>query len=333
MKTDYLAKFNCKSIYLIMAALIVSPALDANTPPNTVRIAVSKSPLSAPFIIAYHNGYFKEAGIDVEFKYYNGGHRSAKALFSGKADIATASEAVVMFNSFTRQDYSLFCTFVTSDNDVKILAHTDSGIKTLQQLKGKKVGTILGSSAHFFLSQTLLMNGINEKDVQISPVNPEDSHKILHKKTLDAIVTWEPHAYLGKKELGDKGTFIKHDRAYIETFNAITMRDYASNNLAKLSAITKTLIKATKFIRENPAASQNIIAKTLNKDPLVVKETWKDFSFSVSLNQWLLTSLEAEARWAIEYKFTNKKDVPDYTEFINLAPLRKASPQNIFIFQ
>ncbi|MDH5394155.1 MAG: ABC transporter substrate-binding protein [Gammaproteobacteria bacterium] len=324
---------NSKTSFFIFLWLIISPSVNANLSDNTIRIAVSKSPLSAPFIIAQHNGYFNEAGLNVAFDYYNGGHRAIKALFSGDAEIATSSEAVVMFNSFKRQDFSLFCTFVTSDNDVKILTHTDSGILNLQQLKGKKVGTILGSSAHFFLSQTLLMNGINSKDVHISSVNPENSYKMLNKQNLDAIVTWEPHAYLGKKELGNKARFIEHDRVYIETFNAISMRDYAENNADKLASVTRSLIKATDFIKKHPLISQNIIAKNLNKEAHIITATWKDYSFSISLDQWLLTSLEAEARWAIEQNFTTAKDVPDYTEFINIAPLKKASPQNVFIFQ
>lgn len=300
---------------------------------NLVRIAMSTSPLSSPFIIADEKGYFKELGLNVEIKKIKGGYLALKAVLAGDADIATSSEAVVMFNSFKRNDFSVFCTFVTSDNDVKIIAHSDSGIHTINDLKGKKVGTILGTSAHFFLSHTLLMNGISEDQVQISKLKPQEAKKVLEEKELDAVVTWEPYAYLAKKELGEKAKIIEHDRVYVETFNAITLREYANENEEKLSKVTQALIKAARFIKDNSEETQKIVAKALAKDLSVIKNTWPDFSFSVGLNQWLLTSLEAEARWAIKHNFLKVKTIPNYVNFINTKPLEKIAPNKITIFK
>lgn len=308
-----------------------SVSLSANEN-DVVRIAMSTSPLSSPFIIANEKGYFKELGVDVEIQQVKGGNLALQTVLAGEADIATSSEAVVMFNSFKRNDFSLFCTFVTSDNDVKILARRESGIKNIGDLKGKKVGTIIGASAHFFLSHTLLMNGVNEKEVDISALKPQESAKVLSENKFDAVVTWEPYAYLAGMALGDKVHLIEHEKVYIETFNAISMNHYANKNQKKLSLVTKALIKATKYINNNPEKTQNIVAKVLAKDLNVIKSTWKDFVFSVGLNQWLLTSMEAEARWAIEQGILKTKEVPNYINFINIEPLKNVAPKKITIY-
>lgn len=317
---------------VLFACLFICSTAGAENNDNTIRIAVSSTPLSSPFIIAKDQGYFKEENLDVTFEYYKGGFKTIKAVFEGKADIATSSEAVVMFNSLKRNDFSLFCTFVTSDNDVKILAHNDSKIKTIEDLKGKKVGTIIGASAHFFLSYTLLMNGISEHEVDIQPLKLGNSATALEDTSLDAIVSWEPFVFLAQKKLGNKVNIVKHDKLYLETFNAITMRNYASKNNDKLSLIAKSLIKATKYIKSQPEKSQKIIARVLNKDLELIKKTWPDYSFSVSLNQWLLNTLESEAQWAIDHKYTTAEKVPNFIDFINSNPLHKAAPDNVHIF-
>lgn len=299
---------------------------------DIVRIAMSTTPLSSPFIIAQEKGYFKEFGIDVDIKQVKGGNLAFKSLISGEVDIATSSEAVVMFNSFKRNDFSIFCTFVTSDNDVKILARSDSGINKISDLKGKKIGTIIGTSAHFFLNHTLLMNGVSEGDVYVSKLKPQESKKILEEKLLDAIVTWEPYAYLAHKELGDEVKIVEHDRVYVETFNAITMREYANKNEETLVKITQALMKAVQFIKNKPETTQKIVAKVLGKELHVIRSTWPDFSFSVGLNQWILTSLETEARWAIKHDFIKAKKIPNYMDFINTNPMNISAPNKITIY-
>lgn len=300
---------------------------------DNVRIAMAISPLSSPFIIAREKGFFKQQGVNVDIKQVKGGHLAFNTMLAGEADIATSSEAVVMFNSFKRDDFSLFSTFVTSDNDVKILARADSNIKSINDLRVKKVGTIRGTSAHFFLYYTLLMSGIAEDEISTVNLKPNEAKALLENKMVDAVVTWEPFAYLTQKELGDKVKIINHDRVYVETFNAITMKDYASNNQEILQKITRALIKATEFIKSNNDESIKIVAKVLSQDLDIVKNTWPDFMFSVGLNQWLITGLETEARWAMEQKFIEATSIPNYINFINTQPLEKTEPKRISIFK
>ena len=300
---------------------------------NEITVAMSNSPLSAPFIIASEKGYFKEQGLQVKIKKFNGGHRSIKALFSGEADVATSSEAVVMFNSYDRSDFGVFCTFVTSDNDVKIIARSDSGIKKISDLVGRKIGTIKGTSAHYFLSHTLLLNGISESSVEIISINPEDSVFKIESKEVDVIVTWEPYSYLAKKTLGDAVTIIPHGKYYIETFNGIVMREFAKNNQVVLELMLKALIKATHYMQVESLQSQKIVATRLHKDLNVIAATWNDFNYAITLNQWLLTGLESEARWAVEHGFVTKKKNINYLDYVLPEPLRNVSPVDVTIYR
>lgn len=298
-----------------------------------LALAMSLTPLSSPVIIAEAKGYFAQNGLDVTIKDFIGGHRTIEAVFEGKADIATSSEAVVMFNSFKRSDFAIVCTFVTSDNDVKIITRKDTGIRKLRDLKGRRVGTVTGASAQFFLDQSLMLAGIDHSQVDVVHVNPEDSPSSLADGDVDAVVVWEPLAYLTKKKLGGNAVVVPHEKIYTETFNAVALRDYADKNPDVMERFVRALIYATEFLNAHPEESQLIVAKRINKDIDFVKAVWRDFNFGVSLHQWLLTTLEAEARWAIDLQLVSDLGVPNYLDFLHLKTLDRVRSEAVTVFR
>nr|MBT6742187.1 ABC transporter substrate-binding protein [Rhodospirillales bacterium] len=297
-----------------------------------MTVAMSLTPLSAPVIIAKNRGYFKKNGLDVTIKDFVGGHRTIKAIFQGKADIATSSEAVVMFNSFKRTDFAILCTFVTSDNDVKIIARKNSGIRTVQDLVGHRVGTITGASAQFFLDETLLLAGIDNAKVTVVHVSPEKMASALAKGDIDASVVWEPLAYRAKQKLGTAAIEVPHNKIYTETFNAVILRDYAKKNPGLLIKFTRAMVQATRFIRDQPEQSQRIVATRIKKDLPFINAVWQDFKFGIGLHQWLLTTLEKEARWAMGRQLILAKKAPNYLNFLYLDALKQVSPKTVTVF-
>lgn len=301
--------------------------------PKKVTVAMSLTPLSAPVIIAKKNGYFAENGLDVITDDYIGGARAIRAIFQGKADISTSSEVVVMFNSFARSDFVVLCTFVTSDNDVKIIARRDSGIRKLADLADHRVGTITGASAQFFLDETLLLAGVDASRVNVVHVDPENIPTMLAQAHIDAAVGWEPSAYLAKKLMGGDAVEIAHEKIYTETFNAVIMKDFARKNPDVQEKFLRALIKATAFIRTHPEQSQKIVAARIKQSPELVAAVWADLDFSINLHQWLLTTLEKQARWAIGRHLVSKQEIPNYLDFLNLAPLTNVQPRAVTVFR
>jgi NitT/TauT family transport system substrate-binding protein len=318
-------------VVAVWAASTAFPAEAREHKPVTV--AMSLTPLSAPIIVAESKRYFKKNGLDVTIKEFVGGFRTIKAVFEGKADIATSSEAVVMFNSFKRTDFAVVCTFVSSDNDVKIITRKDTGIRTVPDLAGRRVGTVKGASAQFFLDETLMLNGVDDARVDMVHVNPEDTPSALARGAVDAVVVWEPQAYLTGKKLGGEAVVVPHERIYTETFNAVALREYADNNPDVLEHFVRALIDAIEFIRLNPDESQRIVSARINSDDEFIKAVWKDFEFGVSLHQWLINTLEAEARWAIGHNLVSAGRVPNYLGFLHLKALDRVRPDSVTVFR
>jgi sulfonate transport system substrate-binding protein len=318
---------------ILMSGLVFAGTAGSNSEIKSVRVAMSLTPLSAPFIIAEDQKFFKRESVDVHITDFIGGHRSANALFSGEFDLATSSEVVVMFNSFARDDFSVLASFVSSNNDLKILSYRDAGIRNVADLVGHRVGIVTGSAAQFFLEETLLVSGVESDIVDMVHVDPEAMLKALSDRSVDAVAIWEPLAYQIHDSLKGDVLIVPNDKVYTETFNALVMREFARENPDILVSVLTALEKAIEFIHKKPQQAQKIVAERIGEDVNLIKAIWSDFSFELSLHQWLLTTLETQARWAIEQQLVDKNEAPNYLMFLDPSIIDRVKPESVTLFR
>ena len=57
-------------------------------------------------------------------------------------------------------------------------------------------------------------------------------------------------------------------------------------------------------------------------DPAVIDQVWPSFSFRLSLEQSLLTTMEGEARWAVREAHVGNVQIPNFLRIVHTAPLR-----------
>lgn len=299
-----------------------------------LTIAVSRTSLSLPLYVAETQRFFVDEGLSVQTRECIGGQRCMKLLLDGQVQLATASEIPVMFNSFTRSDYAIVATFVTSGQDVKLVARKSAGIATAAQLPGKRIGTVRGTSAHYFLDTFLVFNGLDPKKVELVPLPPEQIEQALKDRTIDAAAIWEPFAHKSLKALADDGHVLPSGRVYTETFNLIAGRKLIAEREPDIVKVLRALDRAQRWIRDRPVEAQAILKDRLQVDQGFIDATWKDFNYRLSLDQSLLSTIEGEARWALrEGHVPPDSKTPNYLQFIEAGPLRKAVPAAAILFR
>lgn len=298
-----------------------------------VRLGISESFLSIPVYIAKEQGYFSEQGLDVAVTGYGSGKLATKALFAGEVDISTVADMPVVFNSFKRQDFCIFSTFAHSYSLVKIIARKDRGIKTGQDLKGKKIGVNIGTSSHFFLGVFLIHNKLSISDVELVDIKVVDMPAALKNNEVDAVSVWQPYTQETHRLLQDNAIELPDAEIYRTTFNFAVNKDFAKDHPEILRKLLSAIDRAAGFIKNNKEKSEEIIVKTFNIDKKIVRAAWDDFVFDVSLDQALLVSWDEIARWAIENKFTNSKKLPNYLGFVCLDSLEVIRPESITIIR
>lgn len=297
-----------------------------------LRVAVSQTPLSLPFYIAESQGYFAAEGLKLKISDAVGGHRALQTVLEGTADLATSSETVVMFNSFKNNDFAVIGTFVSSDDDVKVVTREGAGISQAKQLAGKKVGTVAGSASHYYLETLLVLNGVDPRSVKISNLQPEDMAKALKNGDVDAIAIWEPFPFKALKDVPGAKILAKSD-AYRLTFNLLVHKKIIGVRDDDLVKLLRALDRAEQFINTQPQKAKAILLDRLKLDQSFVDWIWPSYKYRLSLDQSLLTTLEGEARWARQERLVKGNKSPNYLNFIHADPLRKVRPAAISIIR
>jgi NitT/TauT family transport system substrate-binding protein len=183
-------------------------AVAAPKPP--LKIAYSDWPGWTAFEIAIQKGWFKEAGVDVQFSWFEYAP-SMDAFTAGKVDAVTiASGDALVTGAQGGKSVAVLVTDYSNGNDMIV---AKPGIKTLKDLKGKKVGIEIGLVEHLLLTKGLQTLGMKESDVQLVGTPTNQTAQVLATGDVAAIGAWQPNAGQALKALpGSKAIYTSADQ-------------------------------------------------------------------------------------------------------------------------
>ena len=136
-----------------------------------------------------------------------------------------------------------------------------------------------------------------------------------------------------QKLLGEKTILLPSKNIYREDFYFVPTKDFIKNNIETLKKFLRAIDRAEKFIQENKDEAINIVSGRLKLNRETVNSFWNGYEFKLFLDQTVLTDIEAEARWAIENKYTTAVKIPDYLDFIFIDALVAVKPEAVNIIR
>jgi len=303
-------------------------------PLERITFGVDFSVISSPVWVAENRGYFQEEGLDVKIKDYSSGRTAlVDMLERGNLDMVTVAQTPVMYNSFARTHYAIIAGMACSYEDVLLLARQGKGITTPIDLKGKRVGTPVGSSGHFFLGLFLIHHGLKLPDVTVIDIDAPDLPGALSEGRVDAIAIWQPHIINAQKLLAGKAFVLPSRNLYREDFYFVPNRNFIKSSTGALKKFLKAIDRAENFLHENREEAISIVSGRLKLDREIVNSLWNRYEFKLFLDQTVLTDLEAEARWAIRNKYATAAKIPDYYDFIHTDVLKAVKPEAVNIIR
>jgi NitT/TauT family transport system substrate-binding protein len=148
--------------------------------------------------IAIDKGWLREAGLDVKFDWFDYS-ASMEAFAAGKidGDCLTNGDALVMGAGGARNVIIMITDY--SDGNDMIVARP--GIKSLKDLKGKKIGIEIGLVDHLLLLDGLKKQGMTQDDVTLVNSKTNETPQVLASGQVDAIGAWQPNSGLAMKAL------------------------------------------------------------------------------------------------------------------------------------
>jgi len=286
------------------------------------KIGVSLTPLSAPFFVADQMGLFTQFGLNVTLLPCSSGVSCADLMLSSDVDYATASESVVMFKSFQRDDILLLASFVESDNDLKLLSLVPSKIAHVEQLEGKRVGVIKGSASEFYFDSVLIGSNLRDLSVDKVYLQPKELVPALLAYDVDAISAWEPMGYQVDLLSVAKVNNLGIDGVYQLSFNLISRPSHLEFAGDEPTRLLQALQEAIDWIKGHPDQAMTLLSQRLEVPVEQIDWSWDDYVFRLSLGNSLLSNLQLQARWAIDSGLVSKSP-PDFRRVFYSHPYQQ----------
>ncbi|MBU4177823.1 MAG: ABC transporter substrate-binding protein [Proteobacteria bacterium] len=324
-----------QQIRVVLCLTMCLMILPVNVPAGErLIVADTRALLSGLVHLAAQKGYFSEEGVEVQVNDFATGDEATRAMFEGKADIASVAETQLVFDTFREKEFGIFATIGSWDNEVKIVARVDRNITRIEDLRGKTVATQAKFSTHYFLYQAMLKHGLTMADIKPVFKKSAELPAALESGEIDAFSSREPFIGEASQRLGGKVLVFEEPGVYWKSFNLVarneTLKQHARGALPKF---LRALFKAEKFVQQQPQEAATIMAKRLNSSPERMGAELAEAKLRLGLEQRLLYTLENVATWAVQEKLVTDKSIPNYLRLIHPDPLLAVKPNVVTVIR
>jgi NitT/TauT family transport system substrate-binding protein len=272
-------------------AAVAAPSV-APSPPSGkgLKIAYSDWPGWVAWEIAIQKGWFKEAGVDVEFTWLDY-VASMEAFSAGKVDAVCMTNGDALVTGATGgKSVSIIINDYSDGNDMIV---AKPGIATVAQLKGKTIGVEVGFVDHLLLLHALKSANLKESDVKLKNIKTDQTPQALKSGDVDAIGAWQPSSGAALKEVpGSKPIFTSKDvPGLIYDMLSVNPKSLAERK-ADWIKVTKVWDRVAKFINDekNSEEAAKIMSARVGLSPAEYKAIMK--------GTHIMDLTEAKKHWA-----------------------------------
>ena len=193
------------------AVAALSSSARAEAAPKEVRIGTQKGGFF-PAVRQRHSveDAFKPLGIEIKWVDFQFGPPLLEAINAGSVDFGYVGDAPPIFAQAGGAGIRYVAAVKSDGNTQAIIVPQGSPIKTLADLKGKRIAFGKGSSAHNLLVAALEKAGLTWNDITPAPLAPADATAAFVKGSVDAWSIWDP--YLALAELKENARVIAFDK-------------------------------------------------------------------------------------------------------------------------
>jgi sulfonate transport system substrate-binding protein len=226
-------------------------------------------------------------------------------IVSGEADVATNAETQLLRQSVDNPDLRVI--FTVAESFYRIVGKRSAGIRTVADLKGKRITVPRNTSAHYYLVKMLATAKLTEADVTLLAIPNNEAVKALGDGRLDAMVGFEPDPEKAREVLGKDAIILQDKRVYRELFNLNTSAKVLADPAKRRAVVelVRTLIKTSEDWSKNPQPSLALVSSKLNWSPELILKAKPEIRYAGGMVKDLLDVLEEEEKWvALERKRT-----------------------------
>lgn len=296
---------------------------------TTIRLGVMTSNISHQYaLIGQQQGIYEKYGLKIEVTEYAAGINTVDALVTGQLDVGFVADfaGINRIGNTSSESNLVFFSQIASSALTKLYVNPDK-IKSLSDLKGKNIITLLGTVWEYWNARTIQMAGLTEDEVEYKAVeSAQDGLAIANSGEADAFWSsgenakrlteygWEP--ILTQEDLGS-ATY----QIYMSS------NEYLSQNQETVQKFLQATQEIIDYIKNNMDEAADIIYEKTGMSQEVFKSSLTGYNLTLEFNQEVFDGLNEINKWAYENGYyANEFNLAD---FINTDALAAVYPDKV----
>lgn len=238
---------------------------------STLKIGYQKAALK--LIVAKQNQFFEKEfpNVKIEWKEFPAGPQTLEALSVNSIDFGYTGDAPIVFALSSGKQLNYLGYEQASNQAHAILLSNQTEIKSLSDLKNKRIALTRGSSAHNFLTETLKQANLSWADIQPIWLSPSDARAALDKKAIDAWAVWEP--YISAAEIDGNAKILFESTSLPATYAYyLAQPNFIKNHANDAKKVLLVLNQADAWISAHKSEAAEILAKSTSLDVKIAQQ-------------------------------------------------------------
>jgi sulfonate transport system substrate-binding protein len=247
-----------------------------------LRIGFQKS--ASLFVLQKAQGTLEKKlaplGFGVKWVEFPAGPQLLEGLNVGAVDVGYVGEAPPIFAQAAGAQFVYFGYDPAAPQAEAILVTQDSPIRSVADLKGKKVALNKGSNVHYLLVRQLEKNGLKFSDIEPIYLAPADGRAAFESKRVDAWVIWDPFQAAAEKAVGARvladGTGVVNNYQYY-----LGARKFVTQHPKVIEALFADSVEQGIWLKKNLRQAAELIAPLQGLPVEVVELALQRYQFNV----------------------------------------------------
>jgi ABC-type nitrate/sulfonate/bicarbonate transport system substrate-binding protein len=250
--------------------------------------------------MAIEYGYFKEQGLDLEYRVFPSGTTAFQTFRTGQGDIVMTGDLPSVQYFFNNPGQ--YQTFAAIERDAKgyvVIARKD--IKSAKDLVGKPVATRVGSTGSWFISEYLSKNGVDPKSVPVKNLDTQLLPAALCKGDIAAFFIWQP---IGSRtlEICPANAWQMSDASgYIQGYLVAGARPEflsSAEGADKVQRFLRAILKGRAKAESDFKAVAAYAAKTYSLSEQATRDQWETNTRPIALDRVYYQDFCSLSKWA-----------------------------------
>lgn len=249
-------------------------------------------------------------------------------MSNAQFDLAANAETQGLLTYASNKNIRLI--YVICEVAYRLVANKASGINTLADLKGKRIGTMSGTSAGVFVDRMLASAGLKTTDYTVvsgnicmkAPCGSGTYPQMLTSKSVDAFGIWEPIVELGIQALGTPNAIVFQNASiYREVYSLYSTTSKLSNAATRKDIVSfvRALNQTADVFTNKPDSVYAFVAGKVGMDTNTLKAVWSDHKWSGAWGPDLIELLVSEDAYLAQKNRRNPTSRADLEKFLDAS--------------